>query len=508
MGWAAARFRARAAQLEWRAANQGNFMTQAITKIKVVSSRDAGTPPEAAERGPNPGRWKLVGADEQQFLYIPQLQTIYSLPPDVGLLLKSLDSSDDRSGAELLREYVLHLVNAEPPRPLVTQRSSRKGLKTLVVHVCQLCNLDCVYCYAHDLNKAQARMSLDTARAVVERTVALSEGGLENVKFLGGEPTLAWDVIEYLVLAFEREARSRGWPRMSFVMVSNGTGVTEARAEFIASHNFKVLISIDGSEAIHNELRPRKGGSGSFARAVEAVDILVKAGVNTAIEAVYTQHHFRCGVTPCDLADFFSSLGIKEFQITPAVGTWHNEELIRDVTKVGELFERLVRRCVRSLRTDSPTVLRGIQFVLDGLILREKRSHVCGAGRDFMAINYDGEAFPCYLIESADLSYGFVTGRGIDQAHYERIRAKFRTNGKDFHPVCRGCWANEICQSCLGTTFQIEPEIAKPPAWFCAFQKRLISGALGEFAAAQASGDWPQVIKNIRKSLEPIVRMP
>lgn len=375
----------------------------------------------------------------------------------------------------------------------------------LVIHVSQICNLDCVYCYARELNEANKIMSLETAAGIVERTSSLSVNGVENIKFLGGEPTLAWHVIEYLVGAFEREASKHGWRPPSFVMVSNGTKMTDAMAKFIGQRKFKVLISIDGGQDIHDALRPQKGGRGSFAQAVQAVRTLLAAGVDTAIESVYTREHFRRGITPSDLARSFSRFGVTEFQITPAVGTWHHEELIQDIERVGALFETLVRDSVRSFRTQKPFLFRGIQFVLDGFALRERRSHVCGAGRDFMAVNYDGEAFPCYLLESADTSYGFVSDERWSDERHAAISRKFKCNGKNFHPVCRGCWANEICQSCLGTTFQIEPEIAKPPAWFCAFQKRLIAAALGEFAAARASPDWNRFLVNMRRSLAPLV---
>jgi uncharacterized protein len=375
----------------------------------------------------------------------------------------------------------------------------------LVIHVCQICNLDCVYCYAHELNKANKKMSRAVAGAVVQQVEALAFDGLENVKFLGGEPTLAWEIVEFFVEEFNALAARRGWKPPSFVMVSNGTGITADRAAYIASKRFKVLISVDGEADIHNHLRPRKGGQPSHDSALQAVDVLIPAGVNTAIEAVYTKDHFRRGITPNDMVDYFTSIGVSEFQITPAVGTWHDEELIRDIVPVSELFEAMVRRCVRSLTTDRPLMFRGIQFVLDGFVLREKRSHVCGAGRDFMAINYYGEAFPCYLLESADLSYGFVTGRGIDTPKYEATGARFKNNGKANHPVCRKCWANEICQSCLGTTFQIEPSIAKPPAWFCGFQKKLIAAALGEFASALASDLRQTFVANMRTSFQDII---
>ena len=466
----------------------------------------SGTRPASKSMGPRSGRWKLINGADGEFLYVPEAQSFFNLPADVATLFAPYGSSDQDEAHALFKDYIEHLVQVNRTSPLNTRRSAKAGLKTLVIHVCQICNLDCVYCYAHELNKANQKMSLDVASAVLGQVELLAYDGLENVKFLGGEPTLAWDIVEFFVEGFNTLAARKKWEPPSFVMVSNGTGINAERAKYISSKRFKVLISVDGEAEIHNKLRPRKGGQASHQSALDAVELLVEAGVNTAIEAVYTKDHFRCGITPNDMVDYFTSIGVTEFQITPAVGTWHNEELIHDIGEVSKLFEAMVRRCIRSLTTSSPVVFRGIQFVLDGFVLREKRSHVCGAGRDFMAINYDGEAFPCYLLESADLSYGFVTGRGIDEPKYEAVRSLFKSNGKANHPICGKCWANEICQSCLGTTFQIEPSIAKPPAWFCGFQKTLIAAALGEFANALASESRSVLVSNMHASLQDIVR--
>jgi uncharacterized protein len=469
------------------------------------SRNHAGTLPQIDTGIARSGRWKLVKGTNESFLYVPEAQSIFTLPGDIAPLFSDHDSSDHDRPYELFREYISHLISLHKT-PLNTQRSTKSGLKTLVIHVCQICNLDCIYCYAHELNKANKTMSEEVAAAVLRQVETLAPTGIENVKFLGGEPTLAWDTVEFFVEGFNALAVRKNWAPPSFVMVSNGTGINVQRANYISSKRFKVLISVDGEAPIHNALRPRKGGQASHQSALDAVELLINAGVNTAIEAVYTKDHFRSGITPNDMIDYFTSIGVTEFQITPAVGTWHNEELIHDIEAVSDLFESMVRRCVRSLAGDDPIIFRGIQFVLDGFVLREKRSHVCGAGRDFMAINYNGEAFPCYLLESASLSYGFVTGRGIEEPKYESIRTRFKSNGKAHHPVCRKCWANEICQSCLGTTFQIEPAIAKPPAWFCGFQKRLISAALGELAGALASENRHKLVANMQESLQDILR--
>ena len=254
---------------------------------------------------------------------------------------------------------------------------------------------------------------------------------------------------------------------------------------------------------VHDLLRPTHSGTGSYAKAVSTLQRLVDAGVDIAAESVYTRTHFEAGITPQDIADHLVELGVREVQISPALGTWHSCDNLGFIDEVAELFEQASRNSIRSFRTSRPFLLRGIQFVIDGFALREKREHVCGAGRTFMAINYDGEAFPCYLLESPEIRYGFIDNRW-DQNRYNAVRQKFECNGKSFHEVCRQCWANEICQSCLGSSFQIEPQVTKPPAWFCTFQKQFIGAVLAEIAAAIESDDYSVFMRNMQEHLLPL----
>lgn len=465
--------------------------------------KEAGPRPVAHAAKAESGRFTILRAEKDLFLYVPEQQQIYSLPDELArltrdtALLNKLFRGDD--ALPVLRD----LLARETPA-LNTSRSAAKGLDSVVLHVAQRCNLDCTYCYAHELNLSNAIMREDVMETCVDRLLDLSLDGLKSIKFLGGEPTLAWAIIEKAVARLEAESDNRGWARPGYVIVTNGTKIDAKKAAFFKRKDFHVLVSVDGDAPIHDHLRPTKGGRGSHSAALAALDCLIEAGCRPAIESVYTRAHFERGITPLDMMEFFMSRGIREFQISLAVGTWHAEDLIEDIEAISDHFVEATRASMRSFRSDAPFLLRGIQFAIDGFFLREKKSHVCGAGRSFAAVNYDGEAFPCYLLESDETSYGYLDAR-FDAGRIEGVQKKFQCNSKDHHPVCRGCWANEICQSCLGPSFQIDPKISKPPTWFCTFQKAQIGACLAEIGAALKSGDRPVFVRNLERHLAPIL---
>lgn len=465
-----------------------------------------GTKSDGQSLEPRHARYTLVDTDMKSYLYIPEIQQLFTVSDNdlVNLLRVASDEPESELG-----HNATHLISniirddKSDNGELSEKRYAHNGLRDVVVHVSQTCNLNCVYCYASELNKANKVMQQETADRVIKQTMLLAPDGLASVKFLGGEPTLAWPVIQHLMEGYLRVSNELSVKPPRFTMVTNGTRMKPHMVRSAAEHGMYILVSIDGDQDIHDELRPTHAGEGSYLHATSTLKSLIDAGVNVAVESVYTRQHYLAGVSPQMMVDHFLSLGVREFQIAPTVGVWHESDTIDQIEEIAELFANAARKSVQSFRTQSPYLLRGIQFVLDGFSLRERRRYVCGAGRTFMGINYDGEAFPCYLLESPDTSYGFI-GKDWNQSRYEMIRNRFNSNGKEHHPVCRECWANEICQSCLGTSWQIKPEITKPPAWFCKFQKNIIRAVLAEIACVRDSSEWDIFLVNMDKYLSPL----
>ena len=475
----------------------------------------SGTQAEPFPQKKRSGRYKVLEADGEKYLYIPELQDLFSLKGDTGNLLQAAEydpvtvASQPESLASESEEaigLIQSVISNSNREALSSARHLAPGIKDVVLHVSQKCNLNCSYCYAVEMNKINSLMTIDVASKVVEHTTQLATQGLNSVKFLGGEPTLAWDVIEWCMKEYIKSHGERGFSPPRFTTVTNGTIVDKKIVESARKYNMYVLVSLDGTEDIHDLLRPFKGGQGSYAKASQGLTSFLDAGVDIAVESVYTRDHYEQGITPSDMIDHFLSLGIRQFAIAPTVGVWHSCDTIDKIDDVAGQFEKAARRSIRSFATESPHLLRGIQFVLDGFSLREERPYVCGAGRTFMAINYNGEAFPCYLLQSSATSYG-VIGETWSNEKYAQISEQFWKNGKDHHKVCRECWANEICQSCLGTSWQISPQVSKPPTWFCTFQKRIIGGVLGEICDIRKNGEWQIFLANISDYLRPLSKV-
>jgi MoaA/NifB/PqqE/SkfB family radical SAM enzyme len=153
---------------------------------------------------------------------------------------------------------------------IATRLFVKKGLPTnLIFFVTSRCNLLCKHCfYWEELNKRKNELSLDE----VEK-VSLSLPNLLSLSLTGGEPFLRPDLPDIAAL-FERNSHVR-----NIQIPSNGLLVdktierTEELLKKVTRARVCTGVSLDGPEAIHNEIRqnPR-----SFARALETLEEMKK----------------------------------------------------------------------------------------------------------------------------------------------------------------------------------------------------------------------------------------
>jgi SynChlorMet cassette radical SAM/SPASM protein ScmF len=159
-------------------------------------------------------------------------------------------------------------------------------LKSLYLYIAGGCNLACRHCWiapGFDPDAHSGKfLPLELLKKAVREAKPL---GLSSVKLTGGEPMLHPEFKE--IVSFLSEEG------ISFMIETNGTLINSENAELLKNSktmNF-VSVSIDGADAAtHDELR---GVRGSFTRAVEGIEHLVKAGFQPQL--ICTLHQGNLG---------------------------------------------------------------------------------------------------------------------------------------------------------------------------------------------------------------------
>ena len=183
-----------------------------------------------------------------------------------------------------------------------------------------ICNLRCSYCQVPFGQNVLSEAQIDRALELV------ADEASPSFTLLGGEPTLAWDRVRYLV-----ETTRARWPDCSLCMVTNATQFTPERAAWLASLDLDLTVSLDGDRDSH--VRWRRGTSNDTeARAAELYEqtldglrLLVEAGQRVQANMVVTPETVHALAANAEL---LYELGCDTVSVSPAVGVrWPDEAL-------------------------------------------------------------------------------------------------------------------------------------------------------------------------------------
>ena len=213
-----------------------------------------------------------------------------------------------------------------------TVRESREQLRMTVLTTLQ-CNFACDYCIQGDhgdYNKHAAKMSLETAGRVgdwAERR--LDELGAESyvLTFFGGEPLLNLPVVYYLAERMWQACQARG-VRMLVNVITNGLLLTPDVVDRLAPFGLNgVKITLDGDRDTHNQMRPLRGGQGTFDRIIGNIRAIagkcrVAIGGNFDVDTADSYPALLDFLKEQDFADKLSKVAfkpvIRERAATPA----------------------------------------------------------------------------------------------------------------------------------------------------------------------------------------------
>jgi len=186
---------------------------------------------------------------------------------------------DERDSIDTLVENGFLVESREHERRTLDEyftnlRDDTEQMKVTLLTTLQ-CNFACDYCFQGDhgdYNKFAAKMSLDTARQValwIERRLDEVKPEKFHLTLFGGEPLLNLPVAYYLAEHCYAACQARGVTQQISV-ITNGLLLTPEVVERLNPYGLRgVKITLDGDRHTHNQMRPLRGGQGTFDRIIE-----------------------------------------------------------------------------------------------------------------------------------------------------------------------------------------------------------------------------------------------
>jgi len=272
------------------------------------------------------------------------------------------------------------------------------------------CNHRCVYCHAsaRDLSAKNMDMSLETARAVVEKIFETTSSAIV-IEFQGGEPTINWPVIEFIV-AKAREMNKKHRKRLEFRLISNLSLMTEEKYRFLVDNFVELCTSLDGPKELHNRNRPQLEGGDCHANVIKWIKRLNKdypkirkKGYIWRMGAIVVISRFSLPFYR-EIVDEYVKAGFSSMFLRPLNPFGFSQEVWDKIKYTDQEFVDFYKR---SLDYIIELNLKGTLFVeklaktfLTKIMtdydpnMMEIRSP-CGAGLGQLAYNYNGDVYTC-----------------------------------------------------------------------------------------------------------------
>jgi len=337
---------------------------------------------------------------------------------------------------------------------------------TLYLSLTHNCQLRCNYCYAGD--KYHKPMSKETILKTIEFTLKIPMQEL-NFGFFGGEPLMEWELLQFATYEMEREAEKKSIKlRKNFT--TNGLLLNKEKVQWLKKHEFYIVISLDGNEAMHNTHRLYSNTQGSFQDVIRGIKELQK---------VYKEGEYTINtvVTPKNIHHLLPSvkyihknLGIKDIHLALNYFTeWEDETEIYK-----KAYHEVGQYAIEQYKKNIPLNLD----IIDGKIrtLTEGNCSVCTFGELKIAVAPSGNIYPCERLIGEDteaLSIGDVY-QGFDKSKREKLISERGNTNEE----CKTCPLKERCtNSCGCTNYTLTNSINTADGTLCFFQKLFIEVA-------------------------------
>lgn len=338
-----------------------------------------------------------------------------------------------------------------------------------VLHIFVLtlnCNLKCLYCQATAGHANSSKsMTVETADVCLNRAFETLSNNID-IEFQGGEPLLNFPVLQHIVLRASKLAKQKN-KKVTFSVVTNLSALTEDMAEFLASHDVNIAVSLDGSKEIHDFNRAHSNPDlSNFDDVVKGLDLLRRfyKGPSNRINALLTITNKSFGHID-EIIDAYALLGFQSIGVRPlsqlGVAKENWVEIGYSPEDFGQYYYSfLVNLLNRSLRGGFNIVEFHARMFLQKIFNKAPINHMefrspCGAAIGQITYNWDGNAFTCdegrMLASMGDNT--FQLGNVFNNSYQSmldstKVKAIVNSSCMESLPDCSYCVFQPLCGVC------------------------------------------------------------
>jgi uncharacterized protein len=349
-----------------------------------------------------------------------------------------------------------------------------KKLYSVILKTTNSCSLACDYCYInrHNSGLRHTIMPLELVRKVIVDYMAITDklqGSEAALLFTwhGGEPLLAGMEYYEEVMKMQRCILPRSCEVLNCI-TTNAVVLDQRWIDFFAKNNFRVAVSLDGPEHIHNRHRFFSSGKGSFAHVMKAINLLKENNIDFGVLSVITEDLAR---EPQSFFEFCLAEEIFEVGFNPYITDtrWLSANEFADFNiRLFDLWYDLNNPDFR-IREFADIIAR----------IFGRRGNSCENEHCFgthLSIDVNGDIYACdILIGNSDMYLGNAKEMNLDEvvtsSKYNRLKQLSAISLK----ACVKCRFYHVCQGGCMYRRYIEHKRLPGKDIYCSAKKKLIS---------------------------------
>ncbi|MDD4003411.1 MAG: thioether cross-link-forming SCIFF peptide maturase [Clostridia bacterium] len=360
-------------------------------------------------------------------------------------------------------------------------------IKSLCVHICHDCNMNCKYCFGDGGNYfgIKESMSADTAFAAVDFLIEKS-GSIKNLEmdFFGGEPLLNYPTIVSTV-SYARQREKESGKKFKFTVTTNGLLLSDSAISFFNKEMDNVVISIDGRKQTHDNIRKTSGGKGTY-------DTVIKNAKKFRSKRGDKDYYIR-GTYTAENLDFCSDVlaladcGFDQVSIEPVVLEQSNPLAIKTehLQKIYSQYQELATKYIERRKSGKWFNFFHFMIDLDNAPCLKKRLSGCGAGGNYLAVAPDGGLYPCHQFVGKK---EYLMGNVFEKSVSGKISEKFTNSNLLTKQKCSDCFAKYFCSGgCAAHNINYGGGINSPNDIYCEIIKKRFECALYIYAEEKAA---------------------
>jgi sulfatase maturation enzyme AslB (radical SAM superfamily) len=262
-----------------------------------------------------------------------------------------------------------------------------EGVTTMITKLylmpTQKCNCSCTYCYIphteRDKSCEYTFLENTVKQFIAELTKNEELDCHPEIRFIGGEPYLAFESMVKLTNLFLSSIKNS-----KVIINSNGTLIVDNFSKWLnISRLYDVvhILSLDGTEEIHNTRRKLKNKKNAFKKTVEAIKLLKANNLPVYLNMVLDEY------TIAGLGNFMhylrNDLNINELSVSL---------LFQPGKKTDELAKFQLLKRVYKLAAENELLIGGHHRLLLGAKIPE---FMCRAGEQTLLLSGDQKIYAC-----------------------------------------------------------------------------------------------------------------